>query len=298
MKILFLGQNPRKPKTINNKIIFLILFLFLTINIGLSYFYVEYKIEKLNEQHINDVNPSGLVLSEVRLDYEKNLTVFIDQMGELYARIINLDSQTERLQGILRKQMVGKDKVPKLDEKKGSQGGPFKNDNLTSQDLQKAINNLMVKIEAREDLYNSMESALLKQSVLKDTLPSLKPVNIPYSSSSYGWRHDPILGVRAFHEGLDFSAAQGEQIRATASGIVIFAGKAPDYGNYVKIQHGNGLETRYAHCSKLLVKNGDLVSKGEVIASVGNTGRSTGPHLHYEIRLNGNSLDPRQYLKK
>ena len=108
MKILFLGQNPRKPKTINNKIIFLILFLFLTINIGLSYFYVEYKIEKLNEQHINDVNPSGLVLSEVRLDYEKNLTVFIDQMGELYARIINLDSQTERLQGILRKQMVGK----------------------------------------------------------------------------------------------------------------------------------------------------------------------------------------------
>jgi murein DD-endopeptidase MepM/ murein hydrolase activator NlpD len=298
MKILFLGQNPRKPKTINNKIIFLILFLFLTINIGLSYFYVEYKIEKLNEQHINDVNPSGLVLSEVRLDYEKNLTVFIDQMGELYARIINLDSQTERLQGILRKQMVGKDKVPKLDEKKGSQGGPFKNDNLTSQDLQKAINNLMVKIEAREDLYNSMEAALLKQSVLKDTLPSLKPVNIPYSSSSYGWRHDPILGVRAFHEGLDFSAAQGEQIRATASGIVIFAGKAPDYGNYVKIQHGNGLETRYAHCSKLLVKNGDLVSKGEVIALVGNTGRSTGPHLHYEIRLNGNSLDPRQYLKK
>lgn len=298
MKILFLGQNPRKPKTINNKIIFLILFLFLTINIGLSYFYVEYKIEKLNEQHINDVNPSGLVLSEVRLDYEKNLTVFIDQMGELYTRIINLDSQTERLQGILRKQMVGKDKVPKLDEKKGSQGGPFKNDNLTSQDLQKAINNLMVKIEAREDLYNSMESALLKQSVLKDTLPSLKPVNIPYSSSSYGWRHDPILGVRAFHEGLDFSAAQGEQIRATASGIVIFAGKAPDYGNYVKIQHGNGLETRYAHCSKLLVKNGDLVSKGEVIALVGNTGRSTGPHLHYEIRLNGNSLDPRQYLKK
>jgi murein DD-endopeptidase MepM/ murein hydrolase activator NlpD len=298
MKILFLGQNPRKPKTINNKIIFLILFLFLTINIGLSYFYVEYKIEKLNEQYINDVNPSGLVLSEVRLDYEKNLTVFIDQMGELYARIINLDSQTERLQGILRKQMVGKDKVPKLDEKKGSQGGPFKNDNLTSQDLQKAINNLMVKIEAREDLYNSMESALLKQSVLKDTLPSLKPVNIPYSSSSYGWRHDPILGVRAFHEGLDFSAAQGEQIRATASGIVIFAGKAPDYGNYVKIQHGNGLETRYAHCSKLLVKNGDLVSKGEVIALVGNTGRSTGPHLHYEIRLNGNSLDPRQYLKK
>jgi murein DD-endopeptidase MepM/ murein hydrolase activator NlpD len=155
-----------------------------------------------------------------------------------------------------------------------------------------------VKIEAREELYNTMESILLKESVLKDTLPSLKPVNIPCCSSSYGWRNDPILGIRKFHEGLDFSAAHGEPIIATASGIVVAAGRAGHYGKYVKIKHGGGLETRYAHASKLLVKTGDLVSKGEVIALVGNTGRSTGPHLHYEIRLRGNSLDPRKYLKK
>ena len=92
--------------------------------------------------------------------------------------------------------------------------------------------------------------------------------------------------------------AEGDEIKATASGIVTAAGKAPDYGNYIKIKHGGGIETRYAHASKLLVKKGDLVNKDQVIALVGNTGRSTGPHLHYEIRLNGRSLDPRKYLKK
>ena len=174
----------------------------------------------------------------------------------------------------------------------------FSKDNLTNSKFKKEIIKLMAKIEVREELYNTMESILLKESVLKDTLPSIRPVNIPCCSSRYGWRIDPILGVRKFHEGIDFSAAHGEQIIATASGIVIEAGRAGYYGKHVRINHGDGFETRYAHASKLLVKKGELVSKGEVIALVGNTGRSTGPHLHYEIRLKGNSLDPLKYLKK
>jgi len=212
-----------------------------------------------------------------------------------------LDNQTERLQGILKKQIVGKQKLPSLPKKEKeyeNQGGPFINHKLRDQDVQIALQALMKKIQIREDIYNETESILLKQSVLKDTLPDLYPVNVGYNSSSYGWRVDPFLGIRSFHEGLDFSASEGDQIKATASGMVIAAGKAPDYGNYVKIKHGGGIETRYAHASKILVKKGDLVSKDEVIALVGNTGRSTGPHLHYEIRFNGRSLDPRQYLKK
>jgi murein DD-endopeptidase MepM/ murein hydrolase activator NlpD len=217
------------------------------------------------------------------------------------ARLTDLDNQTERLQGILKKQIVGKQKLPKLpkkDKEFENQGGPFINNNLTEQDVQIALQTLMNRMQKREDVYNETESILLKQSVIKDTLPDLYPVSVGYRSSSYGWRIDPMLGVRSFHEGLDFSAAEGDDIKATASGIVIAAGKAPDYGNYVKIKHGGGIETRYAHASKLLVKKGDLVNKDQVIALVGNTGRSTGPHLHYEIRLNGRSLDPRKYLKK
>ncbi len=299
MKILFLGKNLTKTKVVSANALMLILIIFLCLNIALTYFYVHYNNEKLNKVYGENSINSEIFISEAKLDYENELRVYVDQMGELYARIMHIDSQTERLQMILKKQIVGKEKIPKLNEKKEKiSGETFRDLNYTSKKLKKEIEKLLLKIEVREDLYNTMESILLKDSVLKDTLPSLKPVNIPCCSSNYGWRNDPILGKRAFHKGLDFSAAHGEQIRATASGIVIKAKHAGHYGKYVIIQHGGGLETRYAHASKLLVKVGDLVTKGEVIALVGNTGRSTGPHLHYEIRLDSNPLDPRKYLKK
>jgi len=299
MRIIFLGKNPRKSKSFSLNVLVLIIFIFLCLNIVLAYSYIEYKEKILIKAYENNQISSHIYSNKGEVDYESNLRVYADQMGELYSRIIRIDSQTERLQQILKKQIIGKDKVPKLNEKKEkSSKVSSSNDNLTSIDFKKEITKLMAKVRIREELYNTMESILLKESVLKDTLPSLKPVNIPCCSSGYGWRNDPILGIRKFHEGLDFSAAHGEQIRATASGIVLEAGRAGHYGKYVKINHGGGLETRYAHASKLLVKKGDLVSKGEVIALVGNTGRSTGPHLHYEIRFKGNSLDPRKYLKK
>jgi murein DD-endopeptidase MepM/ murein hydrolase activator NlpD len=301
MRIIFLGKNPKKPKAVSIKAVGLILFLFLFLNVTLVYFYIENKEEQLRKIYgKNPISPE-IFLSETRLDYEKNLNIYLDKIGELYTRIVNIDKQTERLQYILKKQIVGKDKVPMINkekEKENISGEPLKENDFTSSELNKEIESLMARIELREELYNTMESILLKESVLKDTLPSLKPVNIPYSSSSYGWRHDPIIGKRAFHQGLDFSAAHGEPFFATASGIVIASERGVNYGNYIKVKHGGGLETRYAHASKLLVKVGDIVSKGEVIGLVGNTGRSTGPHLHYEIRLNGNSLDPRKYLKK
>ena len=156
----------------------------------------------------------------------------------------------------------------------------------------------MEGMSIREEIYNKMEAMLLKQSVLKETLPTLYPVDVPYQSSSYGWRMDPIIGKRAFHEGVDFSAAEGEPIYATAGGIVEKAQKWGRYGNLITINHGGGLKTRYAHLSKILVESGQIVNKEELIGLVGNTGRSTGPHLHYEIRLNKKSLDPKQYLKR
>ena len=129
-------------------------------------------------------------------------------------------------------------------------------------------------------------------------MPNSSPIEAAFNSSSYGWRTDPFNGNKAFHEGLDFTADTGTPIRAAADGIVTTAEQTPDYGKIIKIQHGSGLETRYAHASKLLVNPGERVVKGQIVAQVGSTGRSTGPHLHYEIRLNGNSLDPRRYLQK
>ena len=239
-------------------------------------------------------------LTNETYNYQDNLDVYVNQIGELYSRILDIDQQTERLQDLMKKQILGKEKLPKLNKKNklDGKGGPFFEQKISYNVTQKTLEIMMENIKVREDIYNKMEAMLLKQSVLKETLPSLYPVDVPYSSSSYGWRMDPILGKRAFHEGIDFSAAHGEPIYATAGGIVKKASRSGAYGNLITINHGGGLQTRYAHLSKILVKSGDIVNKEDLIAYVGNTGRSTGPHLHYEIRLNKHSLDPKQYLKR
>ncbi|MDA0669878.1 MAG: M23 family metallopeptidase [Proteobacteria bacterium] len=297
MKLLLISKNnTRKPLAIDFRVFIILLFIF---SFGISFSIYQYSLTK--SERNNSIRIETLQLDTNLSSYQKNLQMYIQQMGEINARVEELDNQTERLQEILKKQIVGKQKLPSLPKKEKefeNQGGPFVNNKLRDQDVQIALQALMKKVQIREDIYNETESILLKQSVLKDTLPDLYPVNVGYNSSSYGWRVDPFLGIRSFHEGLDFSAAEGDQIKATAAGMVIATGKTSDYGNYVKIKHGGGIETRYAHASKILVKKGDLVRKDEVIALVGNTGRSTGPHLHYEIRFNGRSLDPRKYLKK
>jgi murein DD-endopeptidase MepM/ murein hydrolase activator NlpD len=301
MKIIFIPKPHKKP--INLHVEFIAALTLLGIFVVA---YIAYQLGAVSADKIGLVD--GRIGVEIPLNdesvsasnYEDNLNAYITQIAELHTRLINLDRQTERIQDVMKRQLVGGKKLPNLSKKDklNGKGGPFINDELSEKDITLAINTLMEKIEIREDLYNKMEAMMLKQSVLKNTLPSLYPVDVPYRSSSYGWRHDPILGIRAFHSGLDFSAATGEPIKATASGIVTASGIAPDYGKFIKIKHGDGLETRYAHASKLLVKEGDIVSKEQIIALVGSTGRSTGPHLHYEIRLRGQSLDPRQYIKK
>lgn len=236
---------------------------------------------------------------------QMHLDAYAKQIGELQARIMRLDAQNQRLVK-LAGVVDAKDKkldVAEFDQVddslKPNLGGPLVDPRpMTELDLQEAITKLASDIGNRDEYMSSVEADVLQSSVLKDMLPNSKPISAAYKSSSYGWRVDPFRGNRAFHEGLDFTANTGTPIRAAADGIVEAAGRMSAYGNLVKLNHGSGLETRYAHASKLLVKAGDRVLKGQVIALVGSTGRSTGPHLHYEIRLNGHPLDPRKYLNK
>jgi murein DD-endopeptidase MepM/ murein hydrolase activator NlpD len=295
MRIYLIGKNTKKTKSLSVRSLFI---LFTFIVLGLLVIvnrYVESRIDtfitKLDESLDHkalDENPPSLAQD-----------AYIRQISELSKRLDYIDLQTERIQKIMQDKIIGKDKFPEIkQEKKHAAGGPFINDQLNNDDVILALNNLIAKVEERELQYNKLESMMLKQSVLNKTLPSLYPVDVPYRSSSYGWRHDPILGIRAFHNGLDFSATQGEPIMATASGRVKAVGHGQDYGKYIVIDHGDELETRYAHASKIFVKVGDIVERKDIIAEVGNTGRSTGPHLHYEIRYKNHALDPRQYLKK
>ncbi len=124
------------------------------------------------------------------------------------------------------------------------------------------------------------------------TVPLLPPLEGLSLNDSFGWRRHPITGALDFHTGADLAAAPGTPIRAVLSGIVREAGFDPSYGNYLRIDHHNGFSTLYAHCSSLLVKEGDAVRRGQRVAKAGSTGDATGPHLHFEIRLNGVCLDP------
>jgi len=241
---------------------------------------------------------SSIISSQVHLD------AYAKELGELQARIMRLDAQNQRLaklagesekKNIVNNPNLKSQGVLQLD----GRGGPLVQSHAISEaELKAAILELTKEVDGREEYMSSIEAKILQKSVLKDMLPNISPVSAAFNSSSYGWRIDPLNGNKAFHEGLDFTADSGTAIRAAADGIVSTSERTPDYGNIVKIDHGSGLETRYAHASKLLVKPGERVVKGQTVAQVGNTGRSTGPHLHYEIRLNGNALDPRKYLNK
>lgn len=232
-----------------------------------------------------------------------HLDAYAKELGDLQARMMRLDAQNQRLS-----KMAGEkdNKVTNTQQLKPGnslpapgRGGPLVDARpMTELELQKAIEQLTEEVDARDEYLSKVEARVLQQSVLKDMLPNSSPINAAYNSSSYGWRIDPFTGQKAFHEGLDFTANVGTAIRAAADGIVTMAEVSGGYGNMVRIDHGAGLETRYGHASKLLVKAGERVVKGQEIAEVGSTGRSTGPHLHYEIRLNGDALDPRQYLQK
>ncbi len=152
-------------------------------------------------------------------------------------------------------------------------------------------------LERRLDQWSLLESDLLYQNVANKLVPTSEPLREPSVGSGFGWRTDPFTGKSAMHEGLDFNAPTGTPILAAGAGVVASAGRNPAYGLVVDIDHGAGVTTRYAHATRIFVQPGDIVRQGEKIAEVGTTGRSTGPHLHFEVRVNGGPRDPMRYLR-
>jgi murein DD-endopeptidase MepM/ murein hydrolase activator NlpD len=167
---------------------------------------------------------------------------------------------------------------------------------MSMSEFQQALDAMSRDVGYRADYLNVVETVLMSDRIKSKLLPTNQPVNVNYNSSSFGWRLDPFTGRSAFHEGLDFPAAVGTAIVAAAAGVVIAAEYHPQYGNMLDIDHGNDIITRYAHASRLFVKVGDIVQRGQHIADLGTTGRSTGPHLHFEVRIKGVAQDPRKFL--
>lgn len=166
-----------------------------------------------------------------------------------------------------------------------AQGGPF----VPWRGQRDAMPNEFERLASALSRMEFLESSLMK-------IPSGLPTTAPMQSSSYGYRRDPFNGHAAFHAGIDFPGSHGQPILAAAAGKVSFVGQRSGYGNVVEVEHGNGLMTRYAHLSGFVARVGQAVSRGDKIARMGSTGRSTGDHLHFEVRLRGEAINPRRFL--
>lgn len=232
-------------------------------------------------------------LAKNRAYVQENLNAMAVKLGQMQAQMMRLDALGDRLaklSGVNRQEF-------NFSAQPGRGGAePSMQKDLTQKDFGKQLDALMHKLDERADQLGMMEAMLLQQKVKKVALPSNRPVNTGWYSSNYGWRIDPFTGKNAFHEGVDFMAEVGTPIYAAGGGIVVFAENYAGYGNMIDIDHGNGLVSRYAHTSKMVVKVGDVVMKGQKIAEVGNTGRSTGAHLHFEVRHQGAPQNPQHYL--
>ena len=219
-----------------------------------------------------------------------NLDVMARKLGEMQAKLLQLESLGERVSGL-----AG---IPATDLKTppGSGGPLVRGHPLSMDELNATLADLDRLTNQHTDLLTVEESRLFEQKVKKMMVPTQRPITFGVLGSPFGWRIDPITGRSALHTGLDFQADTGTPILAAAGGVVVAQEFHPEYGNMVEIDHGNDLVTRYAHASKVFVKKGDLIRRGQEIAEVGTTGRSTGAHLHFEVLVQGVPQDPQKFL--
>ncbi|ACL71870.1 M23 family metallopeptidase [Thioalkalivibrio sulfidiphilus] len=164
-------------------------------------------------------------------------------------------------------------------------------------DLIAQLDGLDSLLEERESQLGLLDRMILNRQLQEEVTPAGRPVNQGWISSSYGMRNDPFTGRRVMHRGVDFAGRPGSDVIAVAGGIVTTAGKRNVFGYLVEIDHGNGFVTRYAHNKKLLVETGETVRKGQVIALLGETGRATGPHVHFEVLENGRHINPSRFIR-
>jgi murein DD-endopeptidase MepM/ murein hydrolase activator NlpD len=215
------------------------------------------------------------------------------QLGGLQAETIRLRMFSERLA-----EVAGFDTGNfSLDEHPGQGGIDQDGSPLSSEALDRGIQQLSEELRNQQEALAALEQYLLTEDTIAASIPTGNPVEDGWVSSFYGYRIDPFNGKKTFHEGLDIAGKTGSDVLAVAEGIVTWVGERGGYGGLVEVDHGNGYVTRYAHNKTIKVKKGDRVAKGETLALMGSTGRSTGPHVHFEVLRDGQHVNPYNFIK-
>lgn len=245
------------------------------------------------KSQVRSIQQSQLVENESYM--RDNLNAMAQRLGQMQAQLLRLDTLGERLA-----KLAGfKPQDFQFNEAPGRGGAPsaVPSQDVSLDDMFKQVDKLTRQVDDRGGKLSALESILVIDSAKKKLIPTMMPVIGGAYNSNFGWRLDPFNGQHSYHEGIDFAGSLGTPILAAAGGVVVYAEYHAAYGNMVEIDHGNDLITRYAHASKLLVKVGDMVLRGAKIAEMGSTGRSTGTHLHFEVRQRGVSVNPAQFLQ-
>ena len=243
---------------------------------------------------------AGTVMQSVGKDkyVKENLAAMAIKIGEMQAQLMRLDALGERVQGLsgVKPQEFNFKELPGRGGAEPTSAMRPPLPDLSISQFQHTLDALAISVEHRFDYLSAVETTLMFDKIHSKMLPTIQPVAVTYNASGFGWRFDPFTGQSAFHAGIDFPAPIGTPIIAAAGGVVIAAEFHHDFGNMLEIDHGNDIVTRYAHASKLLMKVGDIVQRGQHVADIGTTGRSTGPHLHFEVLVKGTHQDPHKFL--
>jgi murein DD-endopeptidase MepM/ murein hydrolase activator NlpD len=234
-------------------------------------------------------------LSQLKQQTEHRLSALTLKLGEMKGQINRLDAFTTRV--------AEQAEIPSEEfnfEAQTATGGPiadFAEDVLTdSDDLFHQMEQMLLKLDGQERKMAVLESILLNTHIDEEVFVSGRPIGKGWLSSYFGVRKDPFTGMPAMHKGVDFAGEEGADVVATGAGVVTWADKRFGYGNLIEIDHGEGIVTRYGHNKSLLVDVGERVTKGQVISKMGSTGRSTGPHVHYEVLKRGKQIDLLPYV--
>ena len=236
------------------------------------------------------------LLDVTRRHTETHLNALAQRLGRLQAQVLRLNALGGRLT-----RMAGLDPREFDFNAQPAMGGPaadVKGSSQSPTEFLSSLDTLSNQIEQQSARLTALQSVLIDNQLQAAVTPAGWPVHGGWMSSSFGMRNDPFTGHRSYHRGVDIASPMGSPIMAMGDGVVTYAGPKTGYGNMVEVNHGQGYATRYAHASAVLVKVGDVVSRGQAVAKVGTTGRSTGPHLHFEVLRSGQQVDPMGYLER
>ncbi|WP_228339863.1 M23 family metallopeptidase [Marinobacter sp. F3R08] len=308
MNIIFVGNHHGKSRALSvNSAFFVALFLLALVMI-LAAAWAGYRVaigqaeaieptdSELVAQWQRELSEQETELAGIKENVQQQVDALTLRLGEIQGRLLRLDALGQRF---VESGLVASDEFDF--DQPAAVGGPedaLSGDSFTAPELTRMIEEMEWRIKDREQQLRLLDKLASSKRLEDELYLEGRPITWGWLSSKYGYRSDPFTGKRTWHAGVDLAGKDGSDIISVAGGVVTYAGERHGYGNLVEVDHGDGLVTRYAHCKTIKVKVGDVVQKGQVVALMGSTGRSTGPHVHFEVIRNGKSENPETYIKR